>query len=691
MKYLVVISSIITAVMNRTGLGNKECRMSETERSSRSIVANSRRARIARSLRSWFSGVKGWMSPTVTRPHPGALIVRQISGVTAALMKRLVLFAVLLGGMCWVQEAQAQIAFLAMGTATVTSGNLTINKPTGTVQDNVMIAAIAVRPDTATITAPSGWTLVRKDTNASAIPDQLNTYSKVAGASEPASYSWTIGVNTGAAGGILSFSGVNTASPIDVSGGQQVIGTTTSIVAPSVNTTEVNTMLVTFHCVTSSGTAGSAWTPPTGMTEAVDISSESANTGESLGINYVVQAAAGATGTKTAMMSGHNELFGLGQILALRPLKQNDIFFGTNMIGDAGWQYRKQITITGTMTANTTQTNFPLMVRRTSDSNLAIRAQSDGDDILFTSSDGITKLDHEIEKYVSSTGELWSWVRIPTLTTATSTVFMYYGNAAVASQQNATGVWDSNYKAVWHLKEDQAVAGASGIKDSTSNANNGTDNGGMNAADQVDGKVDGSFDFDGVDDYVNAGSSSTLSFTATASQFSISAWVKVASYPFTQATIISKWAVSNRAYMFALQNNGSVALLLSTTGAGATQVIATADASFSSGVLHHIVATADIGTDVFRIYIDGAASSTTGSAAVSSLFSSTADVLFSATKVGTDDLYNGVTDEVRISDSVRSADWITTEYNNQNAPDTYITFGSEERAPANAVFFGTNF
>ena len=304
--------------------------MSEIGRGSRSIAADSRRARIPRRLRSWVTGIKGWMSPTVTRSHPVALIDRQISGVTAALMKHLILLAVLLGGMCWVQEAQAQIAFLATGTATVTSGNLTINKPTGTVQNNVMIAAIAVRPDTATITAPSGWTLVRKDTNASALPDQLNTYSKAAGASEPASYSWTISANSGAAGGILSFSGVNTASPIDVSGGQQVTGTTTSMAAPSVNTTEVNTMLVTSYCVTSSGTAGSAWTPPTGTTEAVDVSTASASAGESLGINYVVQIAAGATGTKTAMVTGHNELFGLGQILALRPLTHNAIFFGTN-------------------------------------------------------------------------------------------------------------------------------------------------------------------------------------------------------------------------------------------------------------------------------------------------------------------------------------------------------------------------
>src|SRR5204863_9948046 len=37
-------------------------------------------------------------------------------------------------------------------------------------------------------------------------------------------------------------------------------------------------------------------------------------------------------------------------------------------------------------------------------------------------------------------------------------------------------------------------------------------------------------------------------------------------------------------------------------------------------------------------------------------------------------------DEVRLSSSTRSAAWITTEYNNQSAPGTFITMGSENCA-----------
>src|SRR5206468_1861857 len=74
---------------------------------------------------------------------------------------------------------------------------------------------------------------------------------------------------------------------------------------------------------------------------------------------------------------------------------------------DTNWAYRKQLSIDQTKVGATgaPHANFPVLVSRT-DTDLQSKAQSTGNDILFTSSDGTTKLSHEIEKYVSSTGEL---------------------------------------------------------------------------------------------------------------------------------------------------------------------------------------------------------------------------------------------------------------------------------------------
>src|SRR4051794_40587514 len=99
-------------------------------------------------------------------------------------------------------NAIAAISFRASATNSVnTATSLTITKPTGVVANDVLVAAISARGGTGTtITAPAGWTLIRRDDSATVLA--MATYSKVAGASEPASYQWTFGGSIRAAGGI---------------------------------------------------------------------------------------------------------------------------------------------------------------------------------------------------------------------------------------------------------------------------------------------------------------------------------------------------------------------------------------------------------------------------------------------------------------------------------------------------------
>src|ERR1035441_4475673 len=79
------------------------------------------------------------------------------------------------------------------------------------------------------------------------------------------------------------------------------------------------------------------------------------------------------------------------------------------------WAYRQQITIDHTKVPNTDQTSFPVLVSLTSNSSLSAHARSDGHDIFFMASDGLTVLPYERETYTSSSGTLVAWVQIPTL------------------------------------------------------------------------------------------------------------------------------------------------------------------------------------------------------------------------------------------------------------------------------------
>lgn len=220
------------------------------------------------------------------------------------------------------------VAFRSAASAGAASGTLTltITKPAGTVLNDVMVASIGLssaNAGTTTITAPIGWTLVRRTNQTTGSDNSLATYWKAAGAAEPASYAWTFSTSTGSAGGIASFTGVDTSAPIDAQNGQ-VTASATTHVAPTVTTTSTNDMVITAHTMASSVT----WTAPAGMNEAVDVRSGALGaTGQSLEINYVNQAAIAATGTKTATASGSADT-GNTETLTLKPAYRSYFAFG---------------------------------------------------------------------------------------------------------------------------------------------------------------------------------------------------------------------------------------------------------------------------------------------------------------------------------------------------------------------------
>ena len=82
---------------------------------------------------------------------------------------------------------------------------------------------------------------------------------------------------------------------------------------------------------------------------------------------------------------------------------------------DTDWRYRKLITINESM-VGTNLVNFPVLIYRSTDSDLAGNAQDDGDDICFVLySDNVTRLNHEIDTFDGFTGALNAWVNITNL------------------------------------------------------------------------------------------------------------------------------------------------------------------------------------------------------------------------------------------------------------------------------------
>ena len=87
--------------------------------------------------------------------------------------------------------------------------NITLNKPSTVVPGHTMVMGYFSQ-NSAAPTPPSGWTLIRSDTCGGA----MGSYYKVAGSSEPSSYTWTLGSSYSAAA--LIDVGVTAANPVDV-------------------------------------------------------------------------------------------------------------------------------------------------------------------------------------------------------------------------------------------------------------------------------------------------------------------------------------------------------------------------------------------------------------------------------------------------------------------------------------------
>lgn len=170
---------------------------------------------------------------------------------------------------------------------------------------------------------------------------------------------------------------------------------------------------------------------------------------------------------------------------------------------DSNWDHRKEITLDASI-VTATQTDIPVLVRLTTDADLAASALANGDDILFTAADETTQIPHSIVNFDNSTGELIVYVFISSLSAVSdTTIYMYYGNSGASNQENGAGVW-ADYEGVWYLQE--SGDGTSGeFVDASGNSADGTGASGAvpTRVSQWNGLY--SQDFDGTDDAIDTG------------------------------------------------------------------------------------------------------------------------------------------------------------------------------------------
>jgi hypothetical protein len=177
----------------------------------------------------------------------------------------------------------------------------------------LLIAEIAVRGGSKlVITAPSAWTLVRRDNSSTSVAQAIYQHVVPNAPAEPSSYTWTFNNANDAAGGILAYVGASTAVPVDLSNGQGN-ASSTSITAPSVTVPigHQTDLLVGLFSIANSSTV----TVPSGMVQRWSFHA----TGGGIGVaaSDLLLGSSGATGDQiaTAATAAANA----GSLLALLP------------------------------------------------------------------------------------------------------------------------------------------------------------------------------------------------------------------------------------------------------------------------------------------------------------------------------------------------------------------------------------
>ncbi len=348
----------------------------------------------------------------------------------------------------------------------------------------------------------------------------------------------------------------------------------------------------------------------------------------------------------------------------------------------SGYTTRKKITIDKSK-IDSDLTDFPVLVKLTSSNFDFSKANSDGYDIRFTSADGTTLLKYERERHDSDNEVAEYWVKIPSISSSEDTIFyIYYRTEDTDDGADPTNVWDSNFKGVWHMKD----LTTSTIEDSTSNNNDGTKKA-ANEPIEIDGKIAKAQDFDGTNDAITVADSDSLTPVGS---YTLSLWVNVDAYNGNYTLWVGKWVETGNMREYAIGEGGTSSnrIVFYHAAAGSGSVMEYVDYERpATGEWHHITGVFNSGSNI-KLYLDGAEVSSKNTA-VSAVVNGTAPFKFASSEFGGRTNYlNGKIDEVRLSNTNRSAAWIKASYNSEN--NSLVSYGNEEGID-NAVFFGCNF
>jgi hypothetical protein len=352
------------------------------------------------------------------------------------------------------------------------------------------------------------------------------------------------------------------------------------------------------------------------------------------------------------------------------------------------WKYRREITVSNT-NIDSNLTHFPALLTLGSSvgigndnvTSIFDELGSDSKKIAITKTDGVTQLYAEIEEWDDSgeTAVLWVSKSDLILTSGSSTsLYFYYDSSKddnttyigdTKGSTPVTNVWDSNFGSVWHLNETSGGSGA--IKDSIGN-DNGTD---LNSPTlESTGQIGNAIEF-------NTGDSEAIDLDGSGynqGAFTVKMWINpqsgVAQYQ--RALTFGPDDNTTRSFLVVwitgTSDNPELQGIVG-TGEAPAEEASNVGGEVSQSTWTHWVWTFDGGT-AHKLYVNSVDTNSTG---LGTGLGITGSTYIASRNLGS--YFDGIIDEVTISNSVRNAAWVKAEFYSET--DDLVTWGGEDPYP----------
>lgn len=329
---------------------------------------------------------------------------------------------------------------------------------------------------------------------------------------------------------------------------------------------------------------------------------------------------------------------------------------------DEKWQFRKKIVFDTTATGADIKENLNetavLLRLHTGNFNFA-GAKDDGSDVRFMSGDDKLPLKFQKELYDAANEMALFWVKVPRVMAGSKQdfIWIYYGNKSAPQVQEQGGVYDVNQLLVYHLDEAEGKP-----RDETAYGNHPSE---FSAEMGVPAVIGAGLTLNGSSDKIVIPRSPSLNFSTG---FTFSTWIRI-SQPQNSARILS-WEDQNKSLIIGIDQTKVFAR--ATAGGQTLETEKTADLPLESW--HHLAVTAEPSKRL-TIYLDGR--EMTWVNLPGALPEPASDLCVGAALNG-GGFFAGDLDEIQLSKTARSAEWLRTAFRGQGPDNILASFMEEE-------------